>query len=143
MFAKRDHDRLVIRLQAGEDVHESLLGLCREHGVRGGFVVSGIGMLSDPELGFFVNNGQYERQSFPGRHELLNLSGNISLRDGDVMAHLHALLANEDYSVFGGHLFGAKVGLTLEVLIQAVADEEAKMYRVVEADSGLPGLIVE
>jgi uncharacterized protein len=142
MFAKRDADKLVIRLQAGEAVPEALLALCREHGVHGGFIVSGIGMLSDPELGFFVNQGQYERQTFPGRHELLNLSGNVSLRDGDVMAHLHAMLANEDYSVFGGHLFGAKVGLTLEVMLQIVPDE-IKMHRIVEPDSGLPGLIVE
>lgn len=142
MFAKRSGNKLVLRLAAGEDVHGSLLAICREHGVQGGFVVSGIGMLSDPELGFFVREGQYEHRRFPGRHELLNLSGNISLRDGDVMAHLHALLANEDYSVFGGHLFEAQVGLTLEVLLQIVPSE-VKMYRVVEADSGLPGLIVE
>jgi uncharacterized protein len=142
MYAKRSGKQLIIRLNAGEDVHATLLELCRRHGVQGGFVVSGIGMLSDPELGFFVNNGQYERQTFPGRHELLNLSGNISLRDGDVMAHLHALLANEDYSVFGGHLFGATTGLTLEVLID-IAPDDVRMYRVVEPDSGLPGLIVE
>jgi uncharacterized protein len=142
MYAKRSGNKLIIRLNAGEDVHSSLLELCRQHGVQGGFVVSGIGMLSDPELGFFVKDGQYERQRFPGRHELLNLSGNISLRDGDVMAHLHALLANEDYSVFGGHLFAAATGLTLEVLID-IAPEDVRMYRVVEPDSGLPGLIVE
>ncbi len=142
MYAKRENDQLVIRLQAGEDVPGALLALCREHGVQGGFVVSGIGMLSDPELGFFVQAGQYERQTFPGRHELLHLSGNISLRDGDVMAHLHAMLAHEDYSVFGGHLFGAKVGLTLELLLQIVPDT-VRMSRVVEPDSGLPGLTVE
>ena len=142
MYAKRSGNKLVIRLQAGEDVHYSLLDICREHSVHGAFVISGIGMLSEPELGFFVKDGQYERQRFPGRHELLNLCGNISLRDGDVMAHLHAMLANEDYSVFGGHLFEARVGLTLEVLLQIVPDE-VRMYRVVEPDSGLPGLIVE
>ena len=142
MFAKRSGNKLILRLQAGEDVHGSLLEICRQHGVQGGFVISGIGMLSDPELGFFVRDGQYERQRFPGRHELLNLSGNISLRDGGVMAHLHAMLAHEDYSVFGGHLFEAQVGLTLEVLLQIIPDD-VKMYRVVEADSGLPGLIVE
>jgi uncharacterized protein len=142
MFAKRSGNKLIIRLVAGEDVHSSLLSICREHGVHGAFAISGIGMLSDPELGFFVRDGQYERQRFPGRHELLNLSGNLSLRDGELMAHLHALLAHEDYSVFGGHLFEAKVGLTLEVLLQIVPDE-VQMYRVVEPECGLPGLIVE
>jgi hypothetical protein len=142
MLCVRSGNKLVVRLQAGEDVHGSLLDVCREHRVGGGFVISGIGMLSGPELGFFVKDGQYERKLFPGRYELLNLSGNVSLKDGEPMAHLHAMLGREDYSVFGGHLFGAEVGLTLEVLILAVP-EPARMYRVIEPESGLPGLIVE
>lgn len=142
MLCTRSGDNLAVRLHAGDDVHGALLDACRGHGVRGGFVISGIGMLSDPELGYFVGNGRYERQAFPGRFELLSLCGNISLKDGEPMAHLHAMLAREDYSVFGGHLCSSKVGLTLEVLILAVP-EPARMYRVIEPDSGLPGLIVE
>ena len=79
MYAVRQADKLAIRLEIGEEVHASLLEACRSHGVAGGFVHSGIGMLNDPELGFFVEKGRYEKQSFPGRHELLNLSGNVSL----------------------------------------------------------------
>lgn len=142
MYEKLAGDIIAVRLQAGEDVHGSLLDICRRYQVQGAFVISGIGMLSDPELGFFVNHGKYERQRFAGRHELLNLSGNISMYDGAPMAHLHAMLANEDYSVFGGHLFQATVGLTLEVLLQIVPGA-VTMRREIESDSGLPSLIVE
>ena len=142
MYSSRHGDTIAFRMVAGESVHDALIALCRQHGVRGGFVVSGIGMLADPELGYFVGEGRYERRAIPGRFELLALCGNVSLRDGEPMAHLHAMLANEDLGVFGGHLFSASVGLTLEGALSVVG-EPVRMYRVLEAQTGLPGLIVE
>lgn len=140
MHLARSGDILAVRLMKGEDVHSSILGAFRQHGCQGGFVVSGIGMLAGPELGFFAGKGQYERQQFSAHFELLNLSGNVSLHEGELMAHLHALLANQDYSVFGGHLFSASVAVTLEV--QLTLAEKAHMQRKVEDETGLPGLFI-
>ena len=142
MYSARYADTIALRLEAGEDVHTTLLDTCRQYDVEGAFVVSGIGMLADPELGYFIEKGRYERRTFPGRFELLNLSGNISLHNDELMAHLHALLANTDYSVFGGHLFNATVGLTLEAQITVVS-QPIRMHRKLEQDSGLPGLLIE
>lgn len=57
------------------------------------------------------------------------------------MGHLHVMLANEDYSVFGGHLFQAEVGLTLEGYIQSVGG--IALSRALEGQTGLPGLLVK
>jgi uncharacterized protein len=141
LFSSRFGDAIAIRLQIDEDVHPALLEAARRFGAGGAFVISGIGMLRDPELGFFAGPEGYMKKVFPGNHELLNLSGNISLRDGELMAHLHALLADEQFGVFGGHLFNAQVGMTLEVMLQVIGDP-VRMYRKIE-DSGLPGLIIE
>ena len=142
MYSKRSGDTIAVRLVAGEDVHESLIAACSEHGVRAGFVVSGIGRLVDAELGYFEKPGKYATRRFMGTFELLNLSGNVCEHDGALMGHLHAMLADLDYRVFGGHLVGAKVGLTLEVQV-AVVQEPVRMYRRMEQEWGLPGLIVE
>ena len=142
MYSGKYGDTIAFRFVAGEDVHETLLALCRQCGVEGAYVASGIGMLADPELGYFVGEGRYERRVISGRFELLALQGNVSLRDGEPMAHLHAMLAKEDLGVFGGHLFAAKVGLTLEGAL-GVVGKPVRMYRVLEAETGLPGLIVE
>lgn len=141
MYTARSGDLIAVRLEIGEDVHPALLAACAKHGIEAAFVNSGIGMLKDPELGFFAGEGQYVKRSFAGNHELLNLSGNISLRDGALMAHLHAMLADEEFGVFGGHLFGALVGMTLEVQLSIVG-APVRMYRKLEA-SGLPGLVIE
>jgi len=52
------------------------------------------------------------------------------------------MCANDDFGVFGGHLIDAKVGVTLELMIHIVG-EPVKMYRELEADTGLPGLLIE
>jgi len=141
MYSARTGDVIAARLEIGEDVLPSLLAICRQHGAQGGFAVSGIGMLADPELGFFAGAGQYVKRMFPGNHELLNLSGNFSLRDGELMPHLHAMLSDEEFRVFGGHLFSARVGMTLELQLTVVG-APVRMYRKIE-ESGLPGLYVE
>ena len=141
MYSANSNGIIPFRLHAGEDVHPTLLELCKQHKLSAGFVSCGIGLLKDPELGFFVSKGKYARKVFPGKFELLNLSGNFSLLDGVLMAHIHVMLANEDYSVFGGHLFEAEVGLTLEGYLQEAVG--VSMSRAVEDQSGLPGLLVK
>lgn len=132
---------IAIRLEAGERVHDSLIEICRREGVGGGYFLSGIGMLADPLLGWYeVEARRYHEQSFPGRHELLSLSGNISLRDGEPFAHLHAILGHTDYGCFGGHLFSAEVGLTCELGL--VVAEGIEMRRAMEEQFGLPGLLI-
>lgn len=141
MYYVESAGKVAFRLQVGEDVHLSMVQICEACGISAAFINSGIGMLKDPELGYFVSKGEYARKVFEGNFELLNLSGNISKYDGGLLGHIHVMLANEDYSVFGGHLFNAKVGLTLEGYIQSMGT--LVMRRELEAATGLPGLLVE
>src|SRR5688500_3010935 len=102
MFHSRDGNAIAVRLHAGEEVHAALLEVCAQYGVSAAYVVSGIGMLKDPLLGWYdIPAQQYHEQRFPGRHELLNLSGNVSLKGGAAMCHLHVTLADEEYRCFG------------------------------------------
>jgi predicted DNA-binding protein with PD1-like motif len=128
-----------VRLERGENVHAGLLQACARHSLECGFVVSGIGMLEDPELGFLTSPGNYDHRQFTGRFELLNLSGNIAQHEGQAHAHLHVTLGNPDYTLLGGHLFAATVGVTVEVLLLRVP-APLRLERQFEAASGVPGL---
>jgi predicted DNA-binding protein with PD1-like motif len=142
MYAARSGNVIAIRLEVQEDVHASILEACRRYGARGGFVTSGIGMLEDPELGFYVAKGDYDSRVCTGRYECLALTGNVSQKFGELMAHLHAICADKKLNVFGGHLISARVGVTLELAI-TVVEEPVRMYRELETDTGLPGLLIE
>ena len=142
MYSAHNDDCLVVRLKAGENVAKNILEACRKHGVFAGFVTSGIGMLKDPEFGYFVAKGEYASRVFDGRFECLSLQGNIAMHDGELMAHLHGICADEEFRAFGGHVVNATVGLTLEVLITDVK-APIKLTRKLENETGLAGLLVE
>lgn len=141
MFHSRDGNAIAVRLHAGEEIHAALLEVCAHYGITAAYVISGVGMLKDPLLGWYdIPNQQYHEQRFEGRHELLNLAGNVSLRDGAAMCHLHVTCSHTDYSCFGGHLFSSEVGLTCEVLLIALPGVD--MHREIESEFGLPGLVI-
>jgi len=105
----------VVRLDAGEEIVESLRAFAESHGVAGG-ALSGIGAVGETELGFFVRDTrQYERRTFTGEHEILSLLGNFSLLEGRPFPHCHLILAGPDFVAHGGHLFRGVVTVTCEV----------------------------
>jgi predicted DNA-binding protein with PD1-like motif len=109
---------LLVCLQRGDWVRDSVESLCRDLGLQGA-QVSGIGGLHDPELGFWqAAEGDYSRRVLKGSWELLSLLGNISLYEGKPFAHLHATLANADLEVRGGHFFEGQVTATAELFLQ-------------------------
>jgi len=121
MKHKAAEDFLVIKLEEGEDVHSSLIGACESNGVRMGWVHSGIGILREFTLGYYTNDG-YIKRFFEDPHELLSLTGTVTL-DAEIPIHLHASLASKDYSVVGGHLFGGTVTNLNEILVSKMPKE--------------------
>lgn len=108
---------MMVRLYQDEDLFASLREACLAAGVRTGVVVSGIGMLKQTELSYFVRHGQYSSALFPEPLELVSLTGNVILQDGEVVFHLHAVLARENKETVAGHISKGKVNVTNEIVI--------------------------
>ena len=67
--------------------------------------MSAIGAIGEATLGYFDTNvKQYFTHQYAGIYEIANMSGNISTQDGKPYLHIHAVLAGEDGTAFGGHL---------------------------------------
>jgi len=132
-------DNLIIaRFFPNENVIEKLAEVCKKHQVKTGVLISGIGQLANFELGFFKEKGNYLPQKFETPHEMLCLSGFISLNKvGEYDFHLHGTLSGPDKSVVGGHFINGVVSITLEVTI---LKSEIKIKREVEEETGLKGL---
>lgn len=104
-----------IRIDKDEDLFLSLEKYATEHKLKSGHL-SGIGALKDVELGFYhLDKKQYDRKLFPKEVELLSLEGNLTFLEGKPFFHIHAVLGDENFKAFGGHLFSAKVAVTCEV----------------------------
>lgn len=111
-----DGDHVVLKLDDGEDLLKCLRDAVDEYGIGSGFVVLGIGMLCESEIGYYTGNG-YERRRLDEPHELVALHGSIST-DGETVIHLHCALAGADHRIVGGHIFSAKVRVVNEILIR-------------------------
>ena len=118
-----------LRLQPGDDLRSAL-----EARGRTGFVIAGIGSLSQAQLRLA---GEPHPTCIDGPLEILTLSGSLT-PDG---AHLHASVADRSGRVLGGHVCtGCEVRTTAELLIAPLP--AGSLARAVDAATGYPELVV-
>lgn len=118
----------------GDRVMEPLLRFLREHSIDAARL-TGIGGFSAVTLGYF----DWERKAFQ-RHELeeqvelLSLTGDVALSEGEPQAHAHVVVGRSDTTVRGGHLLDATVRPTLELIVEDAPSHLRKRH---DPESGL------
>jgi len=95
---------LLTRLDHGADILHQAGRLAKEEGIKTG-ILTAIGALSLAELAYYDQRSmEYRKIPVEGPVELLSCLGNISIRDGQPFVHAHAVLADSQGRVLGGHL---------------------------------------
>ncbi|MEA2736033.1 MAG: uncharacterized protein QOE14_2484 [Humisphaera sp.] len=101
----------------GQRVMKGLLAFAKKHELVSGHV-TGIGAVSDAEIGFFdPETNAYLHNQQNEQAELLSLAGNLALNDDAPFYHIHVALGLRDGSARGGHLFEATVRPTVELVL--------------------------
>lgn len=131
MIKVQSGNELMVKLEDGEDLLESLAGLRIDSGL-----VLGIGMLREVRLGYWTGSG-YEEHRIDEPMELLSLQGNLSRKDGKSFAHCHVVLSKQDGTVVGGHLLTGTVNNVNELYIKRLSGIAMERR---EEPSGLFGL---
>lgn len=134
MKYKRIENTIVLRLEVGEDINESLLFLAGKENIALASV-SGIGATDCFTVGVFhIESKDYNKKHYTGNHEITSLTGNITEMNGAPYVHLHVTCAGKDGNIVGGHLLSARISLTAELFIRTVdgsvertRDEEMKI----------------
>jgi predicted DNA-binding protein with PD1-like motif len=104
-------------LDTGDEVIGELGKFVREQEVEAASVTA-IGAFSRAMLGYFQwETKQYRKIPVNEQVEVLSLLGDVAVGDQGPALHLHAVLGKADGSVVGGHLIGAYVRPTLEVIL--------------------------
>jgi predicted DNA-binding protein with PD1-like motif len=107
----------LIRLEIGEEVISSLSAFVRKKKIKSGWL-QGIGAVNEVTLGVYdIKRRSYNRRAFHEDYELVNMTGDISWLGKDPVLHVHAVIADQRLKTFGGHLFGAKCCVTVEVIL--------------------------
>ncbi|WBW98208.1 PPC domain-containing DNA-binding protein [Oceanirhabdus sp. W0125-5] len=125
-YKRLREDLLVLRLETGDKIRESIMKCCYEAHVNCG-KINGIGAGEDFKLAVYRKNKKaYKRKRFKGEHEIVSLKGNITLKDNKPYIHLHISIANEDMKLYGGHLEEGTITATAEIFINIIEEERIK-----------------
>lgn len=118
----------------GDDVLEHLMAFAKQHRLTAA-EFTGLGALSDVVLGYFAwAKKDYERIALDEQVEVLSLTGNVALADGEPKLHPHIVVGKADGTAHGGHLLEAHVRPTLEVI---VTEAPAHLQRRSDPETGL------
>lgn len=112
---KKEGNTIMVKLEKGDPVKDSIISIARENDITAGSIVWGVGMMKNIEIGYF-NGKEYEKEVFSGPLEVVSFHGSIAENDPEL--HIHTSVAGKDHSVIGGHLFNSVADPLLEVQIQ-------------------------
>lgn len=120
MEYKRFNNKIVARIDKGEEILAQLNSICVKEGISLASV-SAIGASNDFTVGVFKpENKQYIPCNFKGDFEIVSLTGTVTAKDGKPYIHLHMSAAGEDGSMVGGHLNSAMISVTCEMVIDVI-----------------------
>lgn len=112
----------LIRIDRGENVFAEIEKVCSDQEWSAA-QISAIGAVMNVEMGAYnLEQKQYVRKEFKSIHELVNLQGNLSLKDNTPFLHLHGVIADEKLHTYGGHFFEMQCGVLVEVVIKPFSD---------------------
>ena len=134
MEYKRFQNRIVARIDRGEEIQAQLKEIALREGIRLA-EISALGAVNDFTVGVFkTDERKYYANHFTGAFEIVSLTGTITTQDGAYYAHLHISAGNDRGEVFGGHLNEAIVSATCEMVVTVI---DGTVERAFDADVGL------
>ncbi|HBG14717.1 MAG TPA: DUF296 domain-containing protein, partial [Synergistaceae bacterium] len=83
-------DMAFVRLSDGEELHRSISAACEEYSLDSAIIVGGLGMAREIIFGWYTGK-EYIRERFEGTFEVASLSGDVSMREGALYPHVHAV----------------------------------------------------
>ncbi|MDI6803115.1 MAG: DNA-binding protein [Bacteroidota bacterium] len=111
-------------IPSGSDLYDALTKIVTEEDIRIGKVTA-IGAVTNAIIGYFDQiKKEYNTIELNGGYEILNCTGNVSIREGKPFVHTHITLSDKEGKVFGGHLMPGTKVFACEVFIDEYTGED-------------------
>jgi predicted DNA-binding protein with PD1-like motif len=115
---------IIGRLPFGADLYEGLTQIVQRENIRRGRI-QGLGATTHAIVGYYDQSAKkYDSLEFKEGMEILNLHGNVSMRDGKPFVHAHIVLSDAHGRAFGGHLLPGTKIFACEIFIDEFDGEE-------------------
>ncbi|KPJ65512.1 MAG: hypothetical protein AMJ43_10555 [Coxiella sp. DG_40] len=107
----------VLRVKSDEELVHSISQYCKSNSITSGVIIGIIGSLQSAKLGFLKElPGKYITRELQGPLEIVSAQGNVATYQNEFALHIHILVSDENHAI-GGHLNGAKVFSTAEIVL--------------------------
>lgn len=129
MRVAKSGDVYLMMLEPDDDIIMTIQKWCQGQNILNA-IISGIGSVQDPTLAHYRRDAKkFTQKKLPGVYEITALNGNIGQVDGgQPLVHLHATLASEHMSAFGGHLVDGVCSATAEIVIKPLTTTFRKNF---------------
>ncbi len=125
----------LLGLQKDELLYETLVDYCRQNHIHNG-MIQGIGSLQILNLAYYdQTKKEYVNLSRNERVEIVNMTGDISIKQDQIFVHVHLSVSGRDTKVYGGHLLPESSVFAAEVTI--VEFDGEPFVRELDAETGL------
>lgn len=113
-------NQIVLRIDRGEEVMETLIKFCEKEKIRLGSIV-GLGAADYLVMGLYdVEKQQFSEIKLEVPLEITSIIGNITEMDGKPYLHLHINASDANGHTYGGHLKAVRISGTSEIFVTVV-----------------------
>ena len=117
MKYRKEGSHYLISLYPGDEINSSFEKLAGIEEINCAWI-HGIGAVTDLEIGYYdLPTKNYFRKNFNNEYELTSLSGNISIKDSNIFSHTHINFSDNNFNVYGGHLFEGEISAAGEFIL--------------------------
>ena len=125
----------ILKPPFGSDLLKELEAYVRAHGINLAWL-SGLGAVSRATIRYYDQPKQeWVDLELDQRLEVVSLTGNVSLLNGEPIVHLHVVLADEGGRCYGGHLGNDTLVFNLEILVTTLSGPA--VIRKMDSETGL------
>lgn len=134
MEYRRFGNRIVVRIDKGEEILESIKELALKENIRLASIEA-LGAVNEITVGVFdTKEKKFKPNHFTGDLEIVSLTGSINTMNHEFYSHLHMAVGDSKGNVFGGHLTRAVVSATCEMFVNLI---DGVVDREFDSDTGL------
>jgi len=124
-----------IIMDSGDEVTAQLMAFAKKEKLSASQFTA-IGAFSETVTGFFdFSIKDYRKTAFKEQMEVLALTGDVSMFNGEYKIHAHVVLGRKDGTAHGGHLMRGIAHPTLEIILN---ESPEYLKREMDTNSGIP-----
>ena len=123
-----DNNTYILSCSRGEEITSELKKFAEINKITAASF-SVIGAVKEVELAWYdVDVKEYSTMVFSEKLEIVSMSGNIGVMNGDIIVHSHGVFSDKEMQTVGGHINKVVVAAACEITLQKLEGTIKREY---------------